>query len=165
MKEIKLQNDFVALVDDEDYEYLCQFRWHSAQQKGYTQYAIRHLWRDGKRTTTTMHQDILNPSLGMVSDHINGNGLDNRRSNLRVCTASNNCMNRKPQNGSSVYKGVSLHTKGGKWAARIKTKGKIYNLGHFNSEIEAAVVYNNAATKMFGEFARLNTIQGGRPCR
>lgn len=158
MKEILLQKGIVALVDDGDYEYLNQFKWHSIRKKEYTRYVIRHLWRNGKRTTTTMHQDILNPPFGMVSDHINGNGLDNQRGNLRVCMASNNCMNRKPQNGSSSYKGVSLHTKGGKWAARIKTKGKIYNLGHFESEIEAAIVYNNAAKKMFGEFARFNNV-------
>jgi hypothetical protein len=68
-------------------------------------------------------------------------------------------MNRKPQEGTSLYKGVSYHKKGGKWAARIKTKGKIYNLGHYKNEINAAIAYNDAAKSMFGEYAKLNQIE------
>lgn len=157
MKKILLNQNKFALVDDEDYEWLNQWKW-SVGTKRKTQYAIRKIWRDGKRTTTTMHQVILNTPKEMVSDHINGDGLDNRRDNLRICTQSNNCMNRSQQKGTSKYKGVSLHSKEGKWKSRIKTKGKIYNLGHYKTEEEAACVYNIAAKIMFGNFARLNQI-------
>ena len=155
MKEISLSQDMIVLVDDEDFEYLSQWKWHLLRQKEpYAQYAIRHIWRNGKRTTISMHRQILETPKGMVSDHINGNGLDNRRENLRICSQSNNSMNRKPQKGTSLYKGVTAD--GNKWTARIKTLGKIYNLGTFNSEIEAARTYDSAAKKMFGEFARIN---------
>jgi hypothetical protein len=156
MKEITLAKGRVALVDDIDFEYLSQFKWQLWDKRGNTQYAIRKIWRDGKKTTTTMHQEILKPPVGMISDHKNGYGLDNQRHNLRVCTYGNNCMNRKPQDGTSLYKGVSAHGK--KWRSRIKTKGKIYNLGSFASEIEAARMYDRAATEMFGAFARCNNV-------
>lgn len=156
MKEILLTQGFVTLVDDIDFEWLSQWNWWVYnRKKDRTQYAIRHLWRNGIKTSTTMHQEILKPPEGMVSDHINGSGLDNRRENLRICTPSHNCMNRKPQKGTSVYKGVSIRDDG-RWRARIKTGGKIYHLGIFVSEIEAAIVYDNAAKEIFGEFARLN---------
>ncbi len=159
MKEIMLTQNKKALVDAKDFEWLSQWKWGVGTDRG-TQYAIRKIRRDGKRTTITMHQMILNTPTGMVSDHVNGNGLDNRRSNLRVCSYSNNAMNRKAQKGTSKYKGVSLHSIGGKWKSRIKTKGKIYNLGHFGTEEEAAKRYDEAAVQIFGEYAKLNNVHG-----
>lgn len=159
MKEIMVGNGLSAQVDDEDYGWLNQYKWHLGTKKCGTQYAIRHLYINGKRSTITMHQDILKTPKGMCTDHINGNGLDNQKRNIRICTPSENCMNRKPQGGTSKYKGVSLHSIGGRWKCRIKTKGKIYNLGHYDSEEEAARKYNEVASSMFGKFARLNTIE------
>lgn len=156
MKEIPLTKGKVVLVDDDDFEYLSQWKWSLWSRKGNTQYAIRKIWKNGKRTTLAMHQEILKPPVGMISDHVNGYGLDNQRNNLRICNYGGNSMNRKPQIGTSLYKGVSAH--GNKWRSRIKIHGKIYNLGSFESEIDAAVIYNDAAKKMFGEFARLNTV-------
>jgi hypothetical protein len=160
MKEIYLSQGMKAVVDDDDYDYLMQFNWHLWRKKENPFYAIRHIWRDGKRTTTTMHQEILKPPIGMICDHINGDGLDNQRRNLRICTHGNNAMNQSShrRKSTSPYKGVSLYNDGIRWRSRIKTKDKIYNLGVFESEIDAALAYNNAAIKMFGEFARCNNI-------
>jgi hypothetical protein len=161
MKEICLTQGKVAIVDDEDYEWLTRYKWYVAVRKGNPDYAIRHIWRNGKRTTTTMHQEILKPPIGMVCDHINRNGLDNRRCNIRICTQGNNCMNQNAERprSTSCYKGVSLRSDGKTWRSRLKTKNKIYNIGTFNSEIDAAMAYNEVAKKMFGEFARLNNIE------
>ena len=163
MKEIMLSHNLSALVDDEDYEGLSKFKWHLGTKRCGNQYAIRRIYVNGKKSTTTMHQDILKTPKGMCTDHINGNGLDIRKCNIRICSPRENCMNRKPQGGTSKYKGVSLHSKGGKWKCRIKTKGKIYNLGHYDSEKEAARKYNEVASMMFGQFARLNMIEEARP--
>ena len=94
----------------------------------------------------------------MQIDHINDNGLDNRRSNLRICSQSQNLMNcRKPKTlFSSKYKGVSWVQKHKRWKVSIAFKGKRKYIGHFLSEIDAAKAYNKAAEKYFGEFARLN---------
>jgi len=160
MQKIELGQGKFALVDDKDFEYLNQFKWHLGTEKSNSQYAIRHIRINGKRTTIAMHKVILNNPAGTVSDHINGNGLDNRRENLRICTVRNNCMNRKQQGGTSKYKGVSLHSPGGKWKSRIKTNGKTYNLGCYKTQEEAASVYNIAAKIMFGNFANPNQIGG-----
>lgn len=156
MQRIVLGHNKFAVVDDADYDELMKYTWGLGTKKCGTQYAIRKIWRNNKRTTISMQQTILGTKDGFVSDHINGDGLDNRRENLRLCTARHNCMNRKPQSGTSKYKGVSQHGK--KWSARIKTQGKIYNLGHYNTQEVAACVYNIAAKIMFGDFARLNEV-------
>lgn len=92
-------------------------------------------------------------------DHINGNPLDNRPANLRVCTQAENTFNRgKNKKGSSKYKGVGWHKKAGKWAAQIQANGIKHHLGVFETEAEAAIAYNQAATQLHGCFARLNEV-------
>lgn len=163
MKEIKLsqrekcknKGKYVALVDDGDYEYLNQFRW-SVGKSGKILYAIRATRVDGKIIMQFMHGAIMNAK-GV--DHIDGNGLNNQRSNLRLCTQSENGMNmRNRENTSSIYKGVYFSKSAQKWCAAIKINRKGISLGLFVSELDAAKAYNAKAIELFGEFARLNRV-------
>lgn len=139
-----------ALVDDEDFEWLNQWKWHISNE-----YATRQ----EKRKNILLHRIILNTPQGMYTDHINGNGLDNRRNNLRVCTRSENQMNRKLQkNNTSGYKGISWNKRKERWAVRIYLNSEGFFLGYFNNKIKAATAYNQKAKELFGEFARLNNI-------
>ena len=155
MKEIKLSQGKVALVDDEDFESLNQFKW-SATKIGNTFYAVRNIRVDGKRTPQYMHGAIMK---GKGIDHRDGNGCNNQKSNLRFCTKSKNAMNmRKQENTSSIYKGVYFNKPARKWLASIGINGKPIHLGCFDSEIEAAKAYNAKAIEFFCEFANLNVI-------
>lgn len=115
----------------------------------------------GKRKFIRIHNLIMNCK---YIDHINGNGLDNRRDNLRVCTPTTNGQNKRSRGGESKYKGVfrnkQVKTKI-TWMSCIRFNKKHIHLGSFNSEIEAAIAYDNAAIKYFGEFAKLNIERGG----
>lgn len=136
-----------ALVDDDDFELASKFKWYLSGE-----YPVRSFGQRPNRTKISLHRFLMNTPLGMMTDHINGNGLDNRRSNLRICTVAQNTMNsKKGMRNSSKYKGV---TKNKPWRAYIGTK----TIGHFSSENEAAEAYNNAAKKLYGKFARLNII-------
>lgn len=108
-----------------------------------------------------MHRVITSAPPGMEVDHINGNGLDNRRGNLRVCTKSGNQRNQRVQSRAktSVFKGVSRWKKNNRWAAFIKLGGRPTYLGSFKSEVDAALAYDAAARKHFGAFARTNFIE------
>ena len=155
-KRIPLTQGKFAIVDDADYESLSQYKWHATKPR-HIWYAVRTIWQNGKRCHIYMHRVILNPSPGLQSDHINGDGLDNRRVNLRPCTRSQNLMNaRKWAKCSSKWKGVYWQKQAQKWAAQIKAKGKVRHLGLFDSENEACYAYNIAACMYFGEFALLN---------
>ena len=165
MKKIKLTQGQFALVDDADYEWLNQWKWH-AQYCKYTDsyYAVRKSPTvRGKRRLIRMHRQLLRLSRGdkRQADHINHATLDNRRNNLRGCTLQQNSMNRNPrQNTSSKYKGVYWNKEKRKWQVKITAGKKNKYLGCFNSEIDAARAYNEAAKKYFGEFAHLNKIEG-----
>ena len=163
MKEINLsqgkfcknRGKYVALVDDEDYELLNQFRW-CANKIGNTFYAIRNIVIDGKHKVQYMHGDIMN---GKGIDHIDHNGLNNQKSNLRFCTKRENSMNqRKMENASSIYKGVTFNKRDRNWIAQIMINGKNIRLGCFISETEAAKAYNTKAIALFCEFANLNVV-------
>jgi hypothetical protein len=150
---------YYALVDDEDYNKLSKYKWH--YERGY---ARRSQYIGGGRKNTKikhirMHQDILGKAEHI--DHINHNGLDNRKENLRKCTRSQNFANRKKYaNNKSGYKGVSKH--GDKWQADIQINGKGKYLGIFKTKEEAAIAYNTAAKSLFGKFAYLNVIDKSR---
>lgn len=161
MKEIQLSKQgknrgkYVALVDDEDFEYLNQFMWH-ALKHGNTFYALRALKDNGKKASQYMHCAIMG---GKGIDHIDHNGLNNQRSNLRLCSQSQNVMNaRKAPNRTSVYKGVCFNKAARKWEAQIIINGYRIHLGYFISETDAALAYNEKATELFGEFACLNVL-------
>lgn len=155
---IPLSQGKVALVDDVDHEWLSQWKWYAAKGE-VTYYARRSIWKNGKTKDIQMHRAILNAPLGKLVDHINRNGLDNRRCNIRVCTPSQNLMNaRKRRDCLSRYKGVSWNARDQRWQAYIKIDYRQQALGQFRNETEAALAYNEAARELFGEFARLNEI-------
>jgi len=151
----KHPNTFVK-VDDEDFEPLNQWKW-TITEKGYARRRVP----DGRRRNLLMHRSILNAASGVLVDHINGDKLDNQRANLRLCTLTENCRNRKPNlDGTSKYRGVGWSKNENKFRARIKIGGgQRVALGYFKSETEAAMAYNEAALKYHGEFARLNIIE------
>lgn len=161
MREIPLTKGFVALVDDEDYERLAQFSWqaHVGAWNVYAERSERRTYQ-APRGHVSMHRAILDVGKGVVVDHINRNGLDNRRANLRIATTRQNAFNSAlHRDSSSGFKGVSLdRTRGGKWRATIKADGRHYALGRFDTALEAARVYDMAALKLHGEFARINGV-------
>ncbi len=154
MKEIQLTQGKVALVDDEDYEYLNQFRWHAHKSK--RTWSVRRNISIGhsKGTVLCMHIVLMSPPKGFEIDHKDHNGLNNQKHNLRICTHQQNQWNARKQLGTSKYKGVYWHKRDQKWMCRIGFK----YLGLFISETKAALAYNKAAKEAFGEFACLNLI-------
>ncbi len=157
-KLIPLSQGKVAIVDAEDYPWLNKRNWYANRAKR-TYYARGTI----KGKHAPMHRQILNAPPHLVVDHINRNGLDNRKSNLRLCTHFQNQRNRRPgRNGSSKYKGVRWSKRDKKFRAGITCNRKSYHLGMFESEIDAAKAYDNAAKKVFGEFAYLNFPEDGR---
>lgn len=162
MKSIPLTQGKVTLVDDEDYEYLNQWKWHTEKSDGgNTYYAVRNIQLGfKKRTTTKMHRVIMNTPTDMQVDHIDMNGLNNQRSNLRNVTQSQNQRNREVQrNNQTGYKGVGRTKNKRRFRARIKIGRQSIVLGYFLDAKEAALAYDEAAKKYHGEFARLNFPQ------
>ncbi len=159
-KTIPLTKGCEAIVDDADYEWLSRFSWRvQTSKKNNCRYAIRNgiRTRAGQRFIL-MHREIANPPQGLVVDHINGNGLDNRRSNLRVCSHSSNAANKSKQSSSttSKFKGVTWNKGCRRWQSSITHNYKHYYLGLYDDEIDAARSYDLAALKYFSEFACLN---------
>lgn len=158
MKQIPVGRGMVALVDNEDYERLSKFRWLAYRARSrYTK--VWHVRLCGHDKQTYMHRMIVTPPEGMIIDHINRDGLDNRKCNLRFCTHWQNSLNAsKRMNTTSRFKGVCKRNDSGNYRARIRVHGKLINLGTFKSEKDAARAYNSAAQTYFGEFAVLNDI-------
>jgi hypothetical protein len=157
-KEIKLTKGMYALVDIDDYERLNKFKWQT-QVNYKTNYAITSIGPKAKRTTLRMHRLILGVKSNQIVDHINGNGLDNRKINLRMTTEKNNHFNRRiGTNNTSGYKGVSYYKAKQAWIAYIGAECKLIHLGYYKNKEEAAKAYNKAAIKYHGEFASPNSI-------
>lgn len=145
MKSIPLTKGLVALVDDEDFEFLNQYKWHSSHG-----YAVRLKGTKGDR----MHRVIMNAPSDMFVDHINGNRADNRRANLRVCTPGENGKNKTLfVTNKSGHRGVYWNKN--KWRAQICVNRKQIYLGRFDTLEDAAQAYKDAAIKHHGEFASL----------
>jgi hypothetical protein len=151
--------DTYAMVDDEDFDRLNQWKWH----RGPSGYVARHIWSRGRSVRFRMHREILNCPGGYEVDHINGNPLDNRKSNLRICTKSENQWNKGlGKDNTSGFKGVSAER--GKWQARIRVKTVRRHLGLYETPLEAALAYDAAALELHGEFAKTNRSMGLIPC-
>lgn len=152
---ITLTQGYVAIVNDLDYGWLSQFKWY-ANVDSHTCYALRNLPRNGgKQKAILMHREILGVATGMQVDHIDGNGLNNVRQNLRIASQQENNFNtRLRKDNTSGFKGVSCDR--GRWRATIARDGHTKSLGYFDSPQEAAIAYDIAARKLFGEFAQTN---------
>lgn len=142
-------------IDDEDYQLISKYTWYI--NKGCSTFY------SGNNKVGRMHRYIMNINdSSILIDHINGNGLDNRKENLRICDQKSNVRNSKKRlNTLNNFKGVYFHKNSKrikKWQASIKVNYKKISLGYFEKEIDAAKAYNRAAKKYFGEFAKVNKI-------
>lgn len=158
MKWIYLNNEKKTCVDDADFERFRDYKWTAANVHGYWIAVRKAKLGDGRRTTIMLHREILHAGSDLQVDHINGDTLNNTRSNLRLCLQSENKRNRKkPSTGvTSKYKGVSLWR--GRWKAQITSHGTTHYLGLFKTEAEAAKAYNEAAEELHANFARKNRV-------
>jgi|GEM_PF-1173946 len=168
MRFLALTQGYVAIVDDEDYDYLRQWKWHVSKKGGKMgYYACRnHRTSEGKKQSRLLHYEVLRLEQplpdGMVIDHSNRDPLDCRKANLRKCTRSENIRNQGPskRNGTSEYKGVFFIRKKRKWAAAIKVHRVKYHVGLFKNEYAAVNAYNIAVCEKHGIYGHLNHWRG-----
>lgn len=155
----KTLGTFDVLVDDDIDQNILNMKWVIVRQRGNK---FRVAISKYKSKNLFLHREIMKVSDNLIVDHINGNPLDNRKCNLRICNNSENTRNRdKSKNNTSGYKGVCFvkNKKQKQWVSKIKYNYKSITLGYFHTKEEAAKVYNKAAIKYFGEFAKLNEIK------
>lgn len=152
--EIKLTRGYVAIIDKENYELLSKYKWYP-RRGGHTVYAETVI--NGK--TVSMHRLLMDAPSGQQVDHKDGNGLNNSKSNLRLCTAAENRLNCRPRKSLANFKGVFRCSKGKLWRAKIGRDRVTIFLGYFKTAEEAAKMYDAAAVALHGEFARLNFPQ------
>lgn len=154
------------MVDDDDYEKVSQFKWFYVQQRdgGYAKRYVRLV--NGRQEYQAMHHLVWGAvPVGFEIDHVDRNGINNQRHNLRLATRQQNNVNRRTVNGrkTSKYRGVSLSRETQKWRASITVEKRSIYLGTFREEEAAARAYNSAAQQFFGKFAVLNEIQEDNP--
>jgi hypothetical protein len=150
-KEILLTQGKITLIDDEDFEKLSKYKWCFSHG-----YARRSEYINGKYTVFYMHREIINSPQKMDIDHIDMNGLNNQKSNLRACTHRQNLSNSGLKRKNKNYKGIVFDKTNKKWIAQIGLNWKRIKIGRYKTEIEAARAYDEAAKKYYGEFAYLN---------
>lgn len=151
MKTLFTKSGEEVLLDDDDFDVVSRNKWHIYSAKLNKRYACRLV--NGKKIL--MHRFILNAPSGFMVDHIDGNTLNNQKSNLRLCNNTQNLHNRSAgKNSKTGYKGVFPFRK--KYMASIMCNGKKTYLGLFDDPVSGAIAYDNAARELFGEFARLN---------
>jgi hypothetical protein len=163
MKRIPLTQGQFALVDDEDFDRLSKHKWYATWNPSTSSfYASRHsFYVNGKRNTILMHREVLVASADKQVDHANRDSLDNRRKNLRLCSGSENCANRRVgSNSTSGFKGVSLDKLSGTWRARVRKGGKLLSNSYHPTAESAARAYDEATIRLNGEFALTNRALG-----
>jgi hypothetical protein len=157
MKMIPLTQGKFAKVDDGDFEFLVKHKWCVLTGKSHRLYAARYKKQNKKMSIFLMHRVVTSAPVGLVVDHINGDGLDNRRSNLRVCSMVGNIQNSKIRSDNTTgYKGVYYRKSKGKYISGIMQNGKRIYLGSFETAEEAARAYDQKARELFGPLAWLN---------
>lgn len=149
MKKITMNDGVDFTVDDEDYETVNQYNWTNIHNRPEARINKKTVW---------VYRWLLNAPSGVEVDHIDGNALNNTRTNLRLCTRKQNSYNRAFTSGKthSKYKGVTWHITNRRWQASIRVDGKLKHLGVFKVEEDAAIAYDNAASTYFADFAYLN---------
>ena len=160
MHEIPLTQGKVALVDDEDFARVSQYRWFAHRDcHSHHAYYVHSTDRSGTKVRTMiLHRFIMGAAIGEIIDHRNGDTLDCRKGNLRRATRSGNRANAEKHKGSSRYKGVCLHH--GRWVARIRCNKRLMRLGAFDNPVEAALAYDEKARELHGDFVRTNASLG-----
>jgi len=155
MIEISLTKGKFAFIDDEDWDLVKNYKWYY-NNNGYAETSIKQ--ENGKHKTTGMHRLIINNNNPKIHiDHINHNGCDNEKYNLRLCTHQQNHMNQSSnKNSTSKYMGVNWEKSRKKWKSQIGFNNKRIFVGYFINEEDAARAYDNKAKELFGEFANLN---------
>ena len=155
MKTIQLTKGKVALVDDEDFERLNQYKWYANGKNPFC-YAVRMIKNNGSRYMELMHREIMSAPKRLHIDHKSHDTLDNRKINLRLCTTRQNAQNRKiaKKGNKTGIKGVTYNKQYNKFRAQIIFNGKFIHLGSFNVLGDADSAYRKAEEKYFGEFAR-----------
>lgn len=158
---VVLTKGFVATISAQDAPLISQHNWAASVGRR-TVYAAREVKSGGQRFTVYMHRAILSAPSGMDVDHIDRNGLNNCRSNLRLATRSENCRNRGPNAKNSLgVKGVYQNESGRSWCAKIRVHGKGYHLGSFSTPEAAHEAYARASSAMHGKFGRADEPEGG----
>ena len=158
-KQIPLTQGKFAIVDDADYDFLMQWKWHYRKDGTIGGHAARKDHKN-KPMTVYMHNQLIKCKDGFLPDHKDGNGLNNQRHNLRSVTHSQNSCNKKKrrQKTSSQYKGVHLCKRTLRWLTRIKIKSKQISGGSHVREVDAAIAYNELSKKYHGQYGSLNVI-------
>ncbi len=166
MKQLPLSRGYYATVNDADFDMLLKYKWHCKfdQKSPQLKYAYHVNNRNGNRYTISMHRLLLGLVKfdGKIVDHIDGDGLNNQRANLRICTHRENVRSQRPQRRkkTSAHKGVWWSTTRKRWIAQIRVDNKQIKLGQYKTEAEGIVAYDVAAKLCFGNFAWTNTRRG-----
>lgn len=164
MKSLNIRNcEKVLWVDDGDYDTVKDIRWHAVKQLGRYTSIKASVWRASikKHENIYIHRLIMGAKKGDIIDHKDRDVFNNQKANLRFCTHTQNCQNRKQFSTINRFKGIwkeSRRSGGFRWRAAIRVNGKLISLGSFESDVTAAKSYNDAAKKHFGEFAKLNEM-------
>lgn len=157
MKTIKLTQKKTCLVSPRDYKHIIKYKWHFNGR-----YAVRTILDGKKKKTLYMHRFIMGNPYAKVIDHIDGNGLNNQRNNLRICSHKENFRNQKiSKHNTSGAKGVVWNNKNENWNARITVDRKRIHLGCFLNKKDAIAAYNRSAKKYYGEYAKKNKEKEG----